>query len=221
MSVLDQIFLNGLKAYVAQKERDAQSAKENQSAGIALPKLGSAKDFNSSFELIQRVAAFGRDLFRYTPDPILRDWYTKPELAYKLLKEAWAKMPKGLNRSEQASFIHKYFKDRGISFDCDDYATFYHKLLKLCGFNACIVGTLVMPFSKHFQSLSWVNHVICYGQLNNEWWFSLDTNGLYWYNSKNGDPREQIKQKFGRLYNTEYQFLIDGNNPFWSDSEKE
>lgn len=206
----EDFFEEWIKDFLEIKAQDALRCQENKSAGLKLPVLGKAETFNERLSLVKDANTWEKKTFHYVADPWYRDWYTKPEVAFKL-----ANRLQGKSKDE----FEKAFKESGLGYDCDDTGNMAFRLLEVSGWpedKGLYLITLVMPFHMHVNPLNpyWWDHVMCLAEVGNGWWCTIDTNGLRWFKEANGNIDDQVKAYFGKLYATQYDYLIREKSPF-------
>ena len=198
------------ESFIQEKGEDALRCKENKQPGKALPVLGDPSTHNGRLALFKEIRDFLKNNFVYTADPVLRDWYTRPEVAYKFASSLDVSKPDEFKTA---------FKKNKLSFDCDDTAVMADRLLEISKYPLHFtVSNLVMPLKNHIfidiREPYWWDHVICKAEFGKGYWVTIDTNGLRWFHEKSGDIDTQIRKRFARMYNTEYQYLLPVESPF-------
>ncbi len=191
-----------------------------------LPVFKKAYTFNDRMALIYQVSAYMAKNIFYVKDPYLFDNYTHPKvLQFAVNKfisqEAIARNTRGreLTFNEKQTIWNKILNELNISCDCDDYAAWSCAVLNAHGIKkAFMYNLLVEDQIKDIER----NHVITLFELGtddsdrvaNPWIGCLDTNGLNWFQLKNGEPNQQIRDFFGKLYGVKYKWLIPVGMPF-------
>lgn len=156
---------------------------------------------------------------KYTPDPLLFDYYTHPELLQKMI---------------DTNDYSRY------GADCDDMACYaYSQLSKHIDKNKLTVVSIIPDLIANISDIQWC-HVVAVGLFSLRWsdgWsyiYTIDTNGLNWYqfkldsyqdvsiddllNFKVSGADKQVKDlildRFSGIYSTKYKLLINHGYPF-------
>jgi hypothetical protein len=191
-----------------------------------MPEFGKASDFNGRMQQIYAISKYAAENLFYKSDPWYYDHYTHPLVLQEAVERVRTAVSlqeklknKPLTYQERQSIWMSITSEIGISCDCDDYAAWFDHALANTGMkNHGIYNLIVRDQIKDIQK----NHVICLFELGTEssdkvsepWLGCLDTNGLNWVSLKNGDANAQIRELFGRIYQTTYDWLIPVEMPF-------
>lgn len=173
---------------------------------------------NEKLEIVEKIKNYLGE-YKYIPDPLLFDHYTHPQVAVnrhnrylELVSDVSKKMGRELTDHERNE-LHKSAW-AGVSYDCDCLAVMAYALLKEHGYSPSklhIYNLITDPID--FKNI-WFNHVICVFEYDENWTGVFDTNGLNWFENKNGDWKKQIKDFFAKLYNAKYKYFIESDYPF-------
>lgn len=208
----EEVAREGIRGYLHQKMEDSARDSANRGSGVPLPVLGDGTSYNGRIALVKLIHQFIKDHFHYVPDPVLKDWYTKPEIAYAASLEIKKRYGKNINQIPKETF-QKEFKSKGLSFDCDDTAGFAKKLAERAKANDAVVKTLVMDHSRRL-SFYWWDHVICIISIGKGWFCGIDTSGIRYFHIKNGELEQQILLQYSKVFNTKYIDVFDSPYTF-------
>lgn len=182
-----------LKAYFQNKENLSRTLAYNKPQSPLL-------DFKQSSlqKTIELVNSHIQNNLQYHSDPLggTFDYYTDPRtISYMIKNNKHGKYPS----------------------DCDDFACYSYALLEQAGIvKENITVASILP------SLLDINlaHVILVGynfidSYNKLWGYTIDTNGLFWFEYSNKDDlHNKILKFFSNLYKKKYYNLVNHGYPF-------